>query len=161
MTPERTGNETSSFTSTMGLQDVWPTLAPAERLAHFRRLLWPEAEAFFLELDAHDQVEIISGLALTERRLWLRVLAPDDAVDVIQAAPAAEHEALLTLLYDAEIRRRSSRLFGAVCGNAGERDRIGHLLFRCRTHAERDAAVMLYDDTPTTADGLAVGGREA
>ena len=111
MTPERTGNETSSFPNTMGLQDVWPTLAPAERLEHFRRLPWTEVEAFFLELDAHDQVELIHGLALTERRLWLRVLAPDDAADVIQEAPLEEHEALLMLLDD-PTRARGTRLTG-------------------------------------------------
>jgi magnesium transporter len=35
-----------------------------------------------------------------ERRLWMRLLAPDDAVDVIQEAPPENREALLAILDD-------------------------------------------------------------
>ena len=35
-----------------------------------------------------------------ERRLWMRLLAPDDAADVIQEAPADQREVLLSLLDD-------------------------------------------------------------
>jgi Mg/Co/Ni transporter MgtE len=88
VTHERPVHDTASFLNPMILQDAWPTLTPPERLDHFRRLPWTAAEAFFLALDAHAQAELIHDLPLTERRHWLRVLAPDDVADVIQEAPA-------------------------------------------------------------------------
>jgi magnesium transporter len=39
-----------------------------------------------------------------ERRLWMRLLAPDDAADVIQEAPQEERESLLALLDDSTRR---------------------------------------------------------
>jgi magnesium transporter len=39
-------------------------------------------------------------MATGERRSWMRLLPPDDAADVIQAAPDTEREALLALLDD-------------------------------------------------------------
>lgn len=68
---------------------------------------WTAAEAFFLALDAHAQAELIYDLPLTERRHWLRVLAPDDVADVIQEAPADGQNTWLTLLDEptrAEVR---------------------------------------------------------
>lgn len=80
------------------LKEAWPLLSPAERVEGFGLLPRPEAEDFLLELPARDQAELILGLPPAERRSWMRILPPDDVADMIQAAPAEEHEALLALL---------------------------------------------------------------
>ncbi len=82
------------------LQDAWPLLLPSDRLAGFKLLAQAGADDFFLGLNAREQAEMLLALPRGERRLWMRLLAPDDAADVIQAAPQAEHDGLLTLLDD-------------------------------------------------------------
>jgi Mg/Co/Ni transporter MgtE len=45
-----------------------------------------------------DQVDILLGLPEDERRAWMRLLAPDDAADLVQVAPPETREHLLALL---------------------------------------------------------------
>jgi magnesium transporter len=80
------------------LYDAWPLLSPADRLEGFKLLSRAEAEELFLSLNAMDQVALLLELPQGERRLWMRLLAPDDAADVIQAAPQEERPELLMLL---------------------------------------------------------------
>ena len=65
-----------------------------------RRLPRKEADTFFLELSSRDELELLLALPLRERRIWLRLLAPDDAADVIQLAPEDQRASLLNLLDD-------------------------------------------------------------
>jgi len=76
----------------------WPALSRAERLESFRRLAREEADDLFLDLNARDQLELVLALPEGERRVWMRLLAPDDAADLIQEAPPHERTALLDLL---------------------------------------------------------------
>lgn len=62
----------------------WQTLSREERLQMFGSLPRHEADDFFLDLTTHDQAELIRALPTGERRLWLRLLAPDDAADLAQ-----------------------------------------------------------------------------
>jgi magnesium transporter len=80
------------------LREVWSLLDPTERLEAFRLLARPEAEDFFLGLAAADQVALLLRLVPPERRSWIRLLAPDDVVDLIQAAPPGEQAGLVALL---------------------------------------------------------------
>jgi magnesium transporter len=80
------------------LQDAWPLLVPGERLEAFRLLAQADADDFFLSLSARDQVELLFALPERERRLWMRLLAPDDAADVIQEVPQEARPGLLALL---------------------------------------------------------------
>ena len=80
------------------LYDVWPVLSREERVEGFELLRREDAEAFFLQLSARDRAQLILALPPGERRLWMRLLAPDDAADVIQEAPADHREVLLGLL---------------------------------------------------------------
>lgn len=88
----------STVTNLAGLRDAWPTLPPADRYDRFRRLPWPVAEEFFLGLDAHDQSDIIRSLPVAEQKLWMGLLAPDDAADVVQETPAEARDDLMALL---------------------------------------------------------------
>jgi magnesium transporter len=82
------------------LHEIWPVLSLDERVEGFELLGREAADAFFLQLSARDRAQLVMALPPGERRLWMRLLAPDDTADVIQAAPVAEHEALMALLDD-------------------------------------------------------------
>ncbi|HEY7560011.1 MAG TPA: magnesium transporter, partial [Candidatus Binatia bacterium] len=79
------------------LYDVWPVLSQDERVEGFELLKREAADAFFLQLSARDRAQLVLSLPPGERRLWMRLLAPDDAVDVIQETPVEKREALLAL----------------------------------------------------------------
>jgi magnesium transporter len=59
-----------------------------------------QADSLFLDLSSRDELEILLALPASERRIWMRLLAPDDAADVIQLAPEEERGPLLSLLDD-------------------------------------------------------------
>src|SRR5688572_28242482 len=80
------------------LYDAWPVLSEAERVEGFESLQRNDAESFFLQLNAHDRAGLVLALPPGERRLWMRLLAPDDAADLIQEAPANASAELLALL---------------------------------------------------------------
>jgi magnesium transporter len=65
---------------------------------------------FFLKLSSRDQLELIRNLPREERRIWLRLLPPDDAADVIQLAPEEERESLLMQLDDVARREVNALL---------------------------------------------------
>jgi magnesium transporter len=92
-----------NFTSSE-LYEAWPVLSMEERVEGFEFLTRDDADAFFLQLSARDRAQLIVALPPGERRLWMRLLAPDDAADLIQEAPAEERESLLTLLDDSTRR---------------------------------------------------------
>jgi magnesium transporter len=82
------------------LYDAWQVLSLEERVEGFEYLQRDAADDFFLQLSARDRAELVLALPSGERRLWLRLLAPDDAADLIQEAPAEERDHLLGLLDD-------------------------------------------------------------
>ena len=83
------------------LKDAWPVLSASERLEGLRLLTWSEAEDFVQGLAARDQTDLLLTTSPQEARAWLRLLAPDDVADVIQAADPDDRGQLLTLLDDA------------------------------------------------------------
>src|SRR6266536_3589310 len=86
------------------LYEAWPVLSMEERVEGFEFLPREEADDFFLQLSARDRAQLVLALPLGERRLWMRLLATDDAADLIQEAPAEERENLLALLDDSTRR---------------------------------------------------------
>ena len=103
------------------LQDAWTLLPRDERVEGFRLLPADEAEEFFLDLDASSQYELLAGLRPAEQRLWLRLLPPDDAADLIQEAEEDERPGLLELI-DPQTRREVTALL------AYEEDEAGGLM---------------------------------
>ena len=65
------------------LREHWPILSRAQRTKQFRDLRTGEKADFFLELSAHDQKDLLLDLPVEQRHVWMRLLAPDDAADVI------------------------------------------------------------------------------
>ena len=82
------------------LWDRWPYLPHTERVKQFREMHTGEKADFFLALSPHDQVFILFGLPEEQMHVWLRVLPPDDAADLIQEAGPEWRDKLLALLDD-------------------------------------------------------------
>ncbi|MSQ30914.1 MAG: magnesium transporter [Dehalococcoidia bacterium] len=80
------------------LAERWSALDGEDRLQLFEGLNRVDAGEFFLSLAVADQAALILDLPASERRIWLRLLPPDDAADVIQHSPDDEREALVSLL---------------------------------------------------------------
>src|SRR5271170_6626142 len=86
--------------TTEQLWERWPTLSHAERLNQFRQLHTAEKAEFFQQLSARDQSDLLLRLPEDQRHVWIRVLAPDDAADLIQEASPRRRDELLRLLDD-------------------------------------------------------------
>ncbi|HSK10157.1 MAG TPA: magnesium transporter, partial [Vicinamibacterales bacterium] len=77
------------------LRELWPGLSSEERHEAFDSMSRTEREDFFLSLSAYHHAELLLEFPPDRRRAWLRLLAPDDAADLIQEAPAEERESLV------------------------------------------------------------------
>jgi magnesium transporter len=80
------------------LWERWEALSRSQRAQQFRALRTGEKADFFLELSAHDQSDLLLDLPQEQRHVWMRLLAPDDAVDVIQEIGPERREEMLSLL---------------------------------------------------------------
>jgi len=78
-------------------------------MRRFSNLPLAEAQAFFRELSTWHQYEIVSKLPEGEQTVWMRLLAPDDAADLVQEAQTKDRSRLLNLL-DANTRDDVSAL---------------------------------------------------
>ena len=118
MSMPQTDLELDEALSAAELTDVWPVLSNPERIESFGLLARAEAEEFFFSLNAQDQSQIIVDLPQEERRSWMRLLAPDDAADLIQAVPAEQRETFLGLL-DEATRKEVTALLAYAEDEAG------------------------------------------
>src|SRR5215469_3594131 len=82
------------------LLDQWPHLRKSERIQAFESLPREYMDDFFLSLDSHEQSDLVLALPAGERRLYVRLLAPDDAADLIQASPNYAREEVMGLMDD-------------------------------------------------------------
>lgn len=80
------------------LLDRWHHLRRSQRLQAFQELPRDCTVDFFLSLDAKRQSELALALPDGERPLYVRLLAPDDAADMIQESPHQERERLMGLM---------------------------------------------------------------
>lgn len=80
------------------IRQMWDVLSRDERTEAFCMLDRESAQDFFLTLSVRARVALIMDLKEGERRLWMRLLPPDDAADVIQEAPEPMNLMLLELL---------------------------------------------------------------
>ena len=86
--------------TTEQLWERWPTLSHTERLNQFRQMHTAEKAEFFHQLSARDQSDLLLRLPEDQRHVWIRMLAPDDAADLIQEVNPSRHDELLRLLDD-------------------------------------------------------------
>jgi magnesium transporter len=112
-------SETFADTSdAVRLWEQWPALTTEEQVAQFKQLPSHQADEFFLSLEPREQATLLLTLPRGERRLWLRVLPPDDAADLIQEAPGEERERLFELL-DETTRQEVRALLAHAEDDAG------------------------------------------
>ncbi len=90
-----------SLTAADELLDKWSRLRRRERVAAFKALPQEQMDEFFLALPATSQARLLLALPAGERRLFLRLLAPDDAADLIQEVPHSIQAELLALMDEA------------------------------------------------------------
>jgi magnesium transporter len=100
------------------IREIWRILSVQERVEAFQHMERAESYDFFLSLSAAEQASIILSMPNNERRFWLRLLAPDDAADVIQHVPPSERTALLEML-DEPTRREVTALLAYAEDAAG------------------------------------------
>jgi magnesium transporter len=101
------------------LASSWSALSPQERREKFQSLPRTDAEELFLNLNTHDQAELIQEISNSlEKRSWVRLLAPDDVADLIQELGPDSKEDILSLL-DPQTRREVIVLLAYAEDNAG------------------------------------------
>ncbi|MGK3965859.1 magnesium transporter [Sorangium sp. So ce118] len=100
------------------LREIWPVLSPAERAESFEHVDRSEVHSFFLGLSEQEQAAILLAMRDSERTLWMRLLAPDDAADVIQLVPPQDRASFLELL-DEPTRREVTALMAYAEDAAG------------------------------------------
>jgi magnesium transporter len=70
-----------------------------------------DAQSFFLQLNG-DRADFCSVCRRPNARLWRRLLAPDDAADLIQEAPAQDRAAFLAM--STMSRNEKSKFFSTM-----------------------------------------------
>jgi NitT/TauT family transport system ATP-binding protein len=92
------------------LYEAWPVLSTEERVEGFKLLQQNDAEDFFLHLSAKDKAQLTLALPAGQRKLWLRLLAADEAANVIQESDKSERDGLLSSLDDKTYREAKGLL---------------------------------------------------
>ncbi len=105
-------------TAALHLWEEWPALSEADRVERFRGLPPEEVNDFFLTLDPTEQSALVHALPLAERVLWIRLLDPDDAADLLQTCSNEERNRLLDLL-DEQTRSEVRALLAYAEDRAG------------------------------------------
>lgn len=116
-TPETINYELAAHDLSL-IHDEWSQLNKEKRKNKFSNLNRTDAEELFLNLNASDQCELIDDLSNLEIRSWLRLLAPDDAADLIQEVNSDRKDELLSLL-DPQTKREVSALLAYAEDKAG------------------------------------------
>jgi magnesium transporter len=99
------GNRTEETDEVLAdLKAAWGVLSAPERCEALRLLPEDEAEEFFLGLNSREQSQLLLALPALTRRTWLRLLALDDAADVIQEAGPEMREELMKLLDEVSLK---------------------------------------------------------
>ena len=106
------------FKNLIYLQDHWSQMSSEDRKEQFFLLPRTDAEELFLNLSAIDQVQLIKDGTALEKRSWIRLLAPDDAADLIQESDSDLREDYLSLL-DPQTKREVSALLAYAEDKAG------------------------------------------
>jgi magnesium transporter len=91
-------SETNEHLDLADIRDMWQVLSEEEQIEAFELLDRDSAQEFFLTLSKKERAVLILQIPEKERLLWMRILPPDDAVDVIQESPEYLRATLLALL---------------------------------------------------------------
>lgn len=84
--------------SAEALLEWWQDLPESEQIDAFLGLSPQEAGILFLTVETSDRVFLLEPQTEQQKRVWLRLLEPDDAADVIQGFEEDDQGLLLALL---------------------------------------------------------------
>lgn len=129
----------------------WPTLAAEDRLSVFAHLGDAEATDLFLALEPRAQGEHLLAVPPASRRLWARLLAPDDAADVIQTLPEGGRAAVLDAL-DVVTRAQVSGLLAYAEDAAGGLMDPRYVVLRAEMTADEAIAYLRAHERSTTTN---------
>ncbi len=130
--------ETRDALSGDELLDIWAVLPTPERLEGFGLLERADAEDFYGHLGAADQLMLLMSMPASQRRAWMRLLPPDDAADLVQAADDDQRDDLLGLL-DEVSREEVKALLAYAEDDAG--GLMSPRFLRVRTDSSVDEAI--------------------
>lgn len=119
MTSLRKESESEAGLAAEDLLETWRILTTEDRIEAFLDLPRAEAEDFFLDLSARDQYELINAMPTAQRRSWMRLLPPDDAVDVVQEAEEPSERYELLALLDDQTKNEVTALLAYAEDDAG------------------------------------------
>lgn len=131
--------DTLDHITATALREIWPVLSDDERYEGFKLLERDEAEHFFETLSSNDQFDILMALPESQRRSWMRLLAPDDAADVVQESDEEEVRRSLLALLDETARKEVLALLAYAEDDAG--GLMNPLYARLRPDMSVDAAI--------------------
>jgi len=77
---------------------AWRQRGLDDLASEFQLLDGGSAGELFLRLRTEERIELLRDLPDQERRVWVRLLPPDDIADLIQGAPTSDRARLLALL---------------------------------------------------------------
>jgi len=100
------------------LREVWAALSEDERVEGFLVLPREDAEDLFTSLAPLAQGQLLGAIPPGQRRIWMRLLAPDDAADVLQEVEPELKDELMKLL-DEPNRREVRALMAYAEDDAG------------------------------------------
>lgn len=100
------------------MQESWSQLTLDQKKEKFSSLDRTDAEEVFLNLSPAEQFELLHDRTNLEVRSWLRLLAPDDAADLLQEIETDKREEFLSLL-DPQTKREVSALLAYSEDKAG------------------------------------------
>ena len=86
--------------SNEALLEEWSAFASEQRLQAFQAIRRDRSDDIFLALGSREQLDLLLALPEGERRRWPRLLASDDAADLIQLASESVRSFLIDQLDD-------------------------------------------------------------
>ena len=101
------------------LWELWPSLSEDERLEWFDQLSHDDAEDFFASITCEDQSALIAAMTPHQQRQWMRILAPDDAADVLQLIDDEEMQRRLKTYLQDRVRNEVDALMAYKEDEAG------------------------------------------
>lgn len=101
------------------LWEIWSSLADDERLEWFEQLNHDDAEDFFSSITCEDQVALLESMTAHQQRHWMRILAPDDAADVLQLVEDEELQKRLKSYLQERVRNEVDALMAYKEDEAG------------------------------------------
>ena len=101
------------------LWELWPSLSEDERLEWFDQLSHDDAEDFFSSIPCEDQSALIAAMTPHQQRQWMRILAPDDAADVLPLIDDEEMQKRLKTYLQDRVRNEVDALMAYKEDEAG------------------------------------------